>query len=231
MRRWGWVLLGAAVGLTACRREASEDPPPGPATQAAEAAERADREEAQGPYTVTKPKLDAYVGYQRAMLQVQADLVRGLEGLAGAVADGGPGAQGAREATGEVAVQRSMRLIEAKARAEAKAREAAGLSEADVNALGRIVTDVISQRHLAQVMRYDEEIRATEALKAKLPAAQQQELEPRLRTLREQEAGFRGLAEARRRYGDANVDLVLTREAELAKNYREMLEAYGGSQR
>ena len=124
-----------------------------------------------------------------------------------------------------------MQLIEAKARAEAQAREAAGLSEADVNALSRIVTDVISQRHLAQVMRYDEEIRATEALQAKLPEAQREELAPRLKTLREQEAGFSGLAEVRRRHGDANVDAVLGREPDLAKNYRDMLEAYGGSRR
>lgn len=228
MGRWGWVGLAALcslTGLTACEREPAEAAPLPPREQAARAAQRAEQEEAQGPYTVTRPKLDAYVGYQREMLRVQAQLLRGLEGLAGGMADGGTVGADAR------AVERSMKLIETKARAEAQAREAAGLSEADVNALGRVVTDVISQRHLAQVLRYDEELRATEALQAKLPEAQRQELAPRLKTLREQEAGLRGLAELRRRYGDANVDLVLTREAELARNYRDMLEAYGGTRR
>ena len=225
MGRWGWVLLASLMGLAACKREPPAVAPPSPREQAARAAERAAQEEARGPYTVTAGKLDAYVGYQRAMLKVQADLLRGLEGVAGTRVDGGaaPVSPGS--------VERSLKLIEAKARAEAQAREAAALSEADVNALGRIVTDVISQRHLAQVMRYDEEIRATEALQAKLPEAQREELAPRLKTLREQEAGFSGLAEVRRRHGDANVDAVLEREADLAKNYRDMLEAYGGSRR
>ena len=226
MGRRGWVALltvCSLTGLTACKREPAEPAAAGPREQAAQAAERAAQEEGKGPYTVTRPKLDAYVGYQREMLRVQAELRGGLEGLAGGLADGG--AADAR------AVDRSMKLIEAKAQAEAKAREAAGLSEADVNALGRIVTDVISQRHLAQVLRYDEELRATEALQAKLPPAQQQELAPRVRTLREQEAGLRGLAEVRRRHGDANVDVVLTREEDLVQNYREMLEAYGGTRR
>ncbi|MBF5042722.1 hypothetical protein FGE12_09950 [Aggregicoccus sp. 17bor-14] len=230
----GWrgavLLAGALAGvgaLAGCSRGEREAPAPDAREQAARAADRADQEEAEGPYTVTPAKLNAYVGYQRAMLRVQAELVRGLEGLAGGVADGGAGG----EAASSAAVERSMALIQAKARAEAQAREEAGLSEADVNGLGRIVTDVVSQRHLAQVMRYDEELRATEALRQKLPPAQQQELEPKLRALREQDQTLRGLAEVRKRYGDKNVDLVLTREAELEKNYRDMLEAYGGSRR
>jgi hypothetical protein len=42
---------------------------------------------------------------------------------------------------------------------------------------------------------------------------------------------FQKLTDVRREYGDANVDVVLTREDELMKNYQEMLRVFTGTRR
>jgi hypothetical protein len=170
-------------------------------------------------YVVTKQKLDAYVGYQRKLLEAYEALLRDMARVHGRMLDGG----------GEMVadVNAAMKLIESKAKAEEAARKEAGLSEEDVNGIAEVVTAVIGQRQLAQALQTEEELKKLEEMQAKLTPEQREELEPQLAAMRERNEELQKLVEVRRTYGDANVDTVLTREVDLAKNYQDMLNTFG----
>ncbi|QSQ24290.1 hypothetical protein JY651_04800 [Pyxidicoccus parkwayensis] len=219
------VLSGLLVLLafSACKKEEpASGPAPGEAAEQAGGAPAAGEVD-DGPYTVTKEKLDAYVGYQRRMLEVYGSLLKGLQGLGALVDAGTPEAM--------ASAREGLKVVEAKAKAEAEARQQAGLTENDVNGIAEVVTAVISQRQLGRTLQYEEELKKLEALQAKLPPEQQKGLEPQVANMRRQVESFEKLADVRRDYGDANVDVVLTREDDLMKNYQEMLRVFTGTRR
>jgi hypothetical protein len=225
MRRSLWVLW-AVLACSACKKEPpSPAPAPGPVAPAASGAAPTPSETDPGPaggeapstYQVTPEKLGAYVAYQRQLLEAYAALTKEL-----ATAKGKP------DTVGTMAeVNATMKYIEGKAVAEEQARKAAGLSEEDVNGLADVVTAVVSQRQMLQTLQFDEELKKLEALQAKLSQEQQKELAPQIDAMRERVESLRQLTEVRRTYGDANVDTVLTREADLAKNYQDMMSTFG----
>ncbi len=137
-----WVLLA----FSGCKKEeAASRPAPEQADGARAGGPEAGEGEA-GPYVVTKEKLDAYVGYQRQMLEVYGSMLKGLHNLGALVDAGTPEAAASARA--------GLKVVEAKAKAEAEARVAAGLSEADVNGIAEVVTAVISQRQLGRTLQY-----------------------------------------------------------------------------
>lgn len=215
------VLLAGAATLAGCRRE---EPPRTADEAAARAAERAAEaavaEEAEAaPYVVTAAKLDGFVRYQRRMLEGSAQLLATLEAMErGALPDGGA-LTGAAARAG----------LEGKARLEEEARREAGLSPRDVRELSAVVTAVMAQRHLGEALDYGAELERLEAVRAKLPPEQAQALAPQVDALRAREEEFRRLPALRRVHGDANVDAVLAREAELRKNYEALLGLHGGT--
>ncbi|HVG61296.1 MAG TPA: hypothetical protein VNA24_22240, partial [Hyalangium sp.] len=123
-------------------------------------------------------------------------------------------------------VNATMKLIEGKAKAEEAARKEAGLSEEDVNGIADVVTAVIGQRQMVQALHMEEELKKLEEMQAKLTPEQREELAPQVAAMRERVEELEKLTEMRTTYGDANVDLVLTREADLAKNYQDMLSTF-----
>jgi hypothetical protein len=228
MRRSLWVLC-AALAFSACKKGdgteapgASEAARPSAASSEGKQAEGALEPDAEfGPtaYALTKEKLDAYVGYQRKLLDAYEALLTDMAKVHGRLRDGGGEMQADLNA--------SMKLIESKAKAEEAARKEAGLSEVDVNGIAEVVTAVIGQRQLAQALQTEEELKKLEEMQAKLTPEQREELEPQLAAMRERNEELQKLVEVRRTYGDANVDIVLTREADLAKNYQDMLSTFG----
>ena len=228
MRRSLWVLL-VVLAFSACKKDKEAEAPPSmqtaqPSKAASESKQAEDELEPGtefGPsaYVVTKEKLDAYVGYQRKLLEAYEALLRDLAKVPGRMKDG----------SGEMVadINAAMKLIESKAKAEEEARKEAGLSDEDVNGLAEVVTAVISQRQLAQALQTEEELKKLEEMQAKLTPEQREELEPQLAAMRERNEELQKLVEVRRTYGDANVDLVLGREADLAKNYQDMLSTFG----
>ncbi|MCY1034738.1 hypothetical protein OV207_25035 [Corallococcus sp. BB11-1] len=222
---WWW--LPVVLVLCACRKDMDGGSPEaggeGTGTVARLEGEAAPGAEGAGPYTVTKAKLDAYVGYQRKMLEVYGSLMRSLQDMGPLMDAGTPQAL--------EAARSGLKLIERKAQAETDARTAAGLTTDEVNRIAEVVTSVISQRQMGRTLQYEEELKKLEALQARMPAEQQQELAPQVESMRREVESFQKLPEARREFGDANVDVVLTREADLTKNYQDMLKAFAGVRR
>jgi hypothetical protein len=216
MRRLLWVLW--TVGLLAgCRKEEHAQPPAMPAAGTRAGSESQPAPEEDTPYSLTTDKLEAFIGYQRKMLEVHASLAKGMQ-LARAQVESGAALEG----------KAALKALEGKAQAEAKARQEAGLSEEDVNRISALVTEVISQRQLAVTLDLGSELKRLEALQARLEPPQQKELAPQVEEMKRQVEALERLGRLREQYGDASVDLVLTREKELTENYRGLLQAYGG---
>jgi hypothetical protein len=225
MRRSLWV-LSVALFFSSCKKEKTEpvaspleasrtSAAPAPGRQAPEDEPSADA--ATGPYPLTKEKLDAYVGYQRKLLEAYDTLLKDLA----------QAKKASKEGDEQAEVNATMKLIEGKAKAEEVARKEAGLSEEDVNGIADVVTAVIGQRQMVQALQMDEELKKLEEMQAKLTPEQREELAPQVAAMRERVEEIEKLTELRTTYGDANVDLVLTREADLAKNYQDMLSTFG----
>ncbi|MBZ4394994.1 hypothetical protein [Myxococcus sp. AS-1-15] len=223
MRKALWVLAGA-LALSGCKKDgAAGSEAPGVEDAGAAGLDALEAAEVGAAYVVTPEKLTAYVAYQRRMLEVYGSQVKGLQGLGVLVDAGTP------EAMAEV--RAGLKVVEAKAKAEAEARASAGLSVADINGLAQVVTAVIGQRQLGRTLQYEDELRKLEELQQKLPPEQREELAAQVASMRRQVESFQKLTDVRREYGDANVDVVLTREDELMKNYQEMLRVFTGTRR
>jgi hypothetical protein len=228
MRRSLWVLC-VLLGFSACKKEKAQaahrvQEAAGPSAASPEDEQAVEEEDGgleAGPlmYTVTQEKLEAYVGYQRKLLDAYDSLLKDMAKVKVGKVDGGRG-------DGQAEVKATMKLVEGKAKAEEAARTEAGLTEDDVNGIAEIVTAVISQRQLMQAFKYEDDLKKLEEMQAKLTPAQREELAPQLTAMRERIEDLQKLSEVRRTYGDANVDLVLSHEAELTKNYQDMLNTF-----
>ncbi len=228
MRKLLWVLFAAGM-LSGCKKD--EAPAPGReetggaavAGAGASSAEATEPFDDSKPYALTQAKLDAYVGYQRQVLDAYAAMAREFQAAKVRLAAGTLDAQGR-----PVGVSESMKAIESKAESEAMARREAGLSEEDVNRIGSLVMDVITQRHMAAMMDLGGELKKLEEMQARLKPEQQKELAPQIEVMRQRVEETDRLVSVRELHGDANVDLVLSREQDLMRNYQDMLRSFGG---
>ena len=225
MRKVLWVVV--AVGLlSGCKKEepAATAGPRQEAEAGREAAPGAGAEpfDDSQPYVLTREKLDAYVSYQRTVQSAYASVARELQASRARFqeAPGTPAAQGR--------LSESMKAIESKAELEDKARREGGLTEEDVNRIGGVVTDVITQRHMAAMLDLSGELQKLEQMQARLKPEQAAELAPQIDAMRLRLQETEKLAAVRKVHGDANVDLVLTREQDLMANYQDMLRSFGG---
>ncbi|HYO70515.1 MAG TPA: hypothetical protein VEU33_30985 [Archangium sp.] len=227
MRKLLWVLFAAGM-LSGCKKEEAPMPARQSAgTEAGVGSQEAPTEAPEAfddgkPYALTQAKLDAYVGYQRQVLDAYAAMARELQAAKVRLTAGTLDAQGR-----PVGMTESMKAIESKAESEAQARREAGLSEEDVNRIGSLVTDVITQRHMAAMLDLAGELEKLEQMQARLKPEQQKELAPQIELMRERVEETEKLVSVRKIHGDANVDLVLTREQELMRNYQDMLRSFG----
>ena len=230
MRKVLWVVF-AAGWLCGCKKDGAagpERPEPGVAQEAgapareeeAPAEESPEADEDSKPYVLTQAKLDAYVVYQRKVMSSYANLNKELQAAQVRMLGS---AKSQPQSPAE-----AMKAIESKAELESKARHEAGLSEQDVNRLGSLVMDVITQRHMAAVLDLSGELKKLEDMQARLKPEQAAELTPQINALRERVRETEQLASVRKVHGDANVDLVLTREQDLMANYQDMLRSFGG---
>jgi hypothetical protein len=149
---------------------------------------------------LTAGKLDGFLAYERLLRGEPTPSAREVRRLSQA-ADGGAKAledayAGLRQRT---------------ERAQA-VRADAGLTAAEVQALETLTAEVALARAGSGGPELEEALRALEAAKDQLPSEQRAGVERTVKRLREQQERARSLSEVRARWGDAAVDLVLTRE-------------------
>jgi hypothetical protein len=176
-----------------------------------------------GPYRLSAAKLEAFLGYKRAILEAGEPSTAQLRALVRAVDAGEPDA-----------VERAWALLRAQGSRELAARTRAGLSAAEVRAIESMAADVAAARIFARPLGLGKLSEDLAAARNSLPADRRAGVDATLEALREDEARVERLADEREAWGDANVDLLLTREKELVRIYEAQVrgarERLGGTQ-
>jgi hypothetical protein len=210
-----WALIAAAAALSAgCKKEDPARSGAAAGTVRAQAAA-----DASAPLALTPARLEAFVKYQARLVALYDAVLKQRERQGGE-----PGALARLPDGGWVdPVKASLALFEGKAGAEEQARAEAGLSEEEVAQLEPLVAEVISERANARDQDPSESIRKFEAMRDQLSEDQRAPVEEQIAEMRLHHEELMGNAEQRQRYGDAAVDLVLTREAELIRLRKEWI--------
>jgi len=170
------------------------------------------------PFALGREQVDRFVRYQARLVELYDQVLKEREKKKAApiarLPDGGlldP-------------VKVSLQLFEGKARAEEAAREEAGLSLADVRQIEPIVAEVINERQNARDEGVEGALQQYEAMRDKLPEDQRKALEEQIRDLKADHDQRFGNVEQRQKFGDAAVDAVLGREADLARLRKEWVK-------
>jgi len=149
---------------------------------------------------LTAGKLDGFLAYERLLRGEQTPSAREVRRLSQA-ADGGA-----------KALEEAYAGLEQRTERAQAVRVDAGLSAAEVQALETLTAEVALARAGSGGPELEEALRALETAKDQLPVEQRAGVERTVARLRAQQERARTLSEVRARWGDAAVDLVLTRE-------------------
>ncbi len=154
-------------------------------------------EAADAPLKLTDEKLASYVGYQRRMLEVYATR------LDAGGADLAP-------------------VVEA----EEKARRQSGLQRRELSEIDQMVRAVIGQRVYGGAVPGDDSLERMRAVQSKLSGQGREEVAKSIAELERSREELVRLADPRRRFGDANVDLLLAHEAELTRLWKQTMATF-----
>lgn len=218
LQKLRWAIAFAAL-LGCHRKEPRSDGDPIEATGlAALNPEIADKGNIPAGFALNRQKLDRYLDYQRRLVPIYSELMKGMS-------QGGPASTGAsgRAATTSPESGATLKRL---AIDEERAREASGLSTQELEAIDRIVRDVIGRRLYGGTAVEEESVHRMEMMKAKLPTQLQAETGRAIDEIRKSQESVKWLKGEREKYGSSNVDLVLSREAELAQTWRATLGAF-----
>ncbi len=163
-----------------------------------------------GPYRLTAAKLEAFLEYKQLLLQGGEPSSAQLRELLQAVDAGEPGA-----------VQRAWSVLSAQGQREAAARQRTALSAAEVRLIESMAADVAAARLFTHPLGLGKLSDDLAAARSSLPADKREAVDATLAALREDEARVEHLADEREAWGDANVDLLLSREKQLVRLYEE----------
>ncbi|HYV45633.1 MAG TPA: hypothetical protein VFA20_12275 [Myxococcaceae bacterium] len=197
------VVALAAVVAVGCKKDAPAAPSP---QRAAEVSP-----DAGARFPLTRDQVDRFVKYQTRLVELYDQVLKQREHEKAAPI--------ARLPDGGVAdpVKVSLQLFEAKAKAEEQARTGAGLSIQELRGIEPIVAEVINERTNARDENVEAAIQQYQAMRDKLPEDQRKPVEEQLADLKsDHERRFKNV-DQREKFGDAAVDAVLTREADLAR--------------
>jgi hypothetical protein len=157
---------------------------------------------------LTSVRLEAYMAYQARMVEVWQRML---------AAPGG---------------KQQLEALMVHARAEAQAREDSGLTEAELGRLDVLVSEVLARRSAARATEAEkglEQLTQLQKLQYQLPADQQAALARSVEELKLAHEAQVALTDERRRFGSANVDLVLAKEAQLAASWERFVAVVGGA--
>lgn len=212
----GTALVAAALCLAGgCKREPAEPQVPGTSAVAPAAADSGVAS------ALTREQVDRFVKYQSRLVELYDQVLSQREREKAAPI--------ARLTDGGVAdpVKVSLQLFQGKAKAEEAARAEAGLSLEDIRRIEPIVAGVINERSNARADDVAAVIKQLQALRDKLPEEKRQPVEDQIREVEEDHRHRDGNVEQRQEYGDAAVDAVLTREADLTRLRTEWVKRIG----
>jgi hypothetical protein len=165
-----------------------------------------------GAYRLTSVKLDAFLTYKRALLEEGEPSAAQLRELLHAVDTKEP-----------EAVERAWTVLHAQGAREAAARARTGLTSTEVRLIESMAADVAAARVFVRPLGLGKLFEDLAAARNSLPPERRAAVDATLEALQEDEARVEHLADERAAWGDANVDLLLTREKELVRLFETQL--------
>lgn len=159
-------------------------------------------------YVLTPETLKRYLGYQQRMVEVYGATLEAMRALD-------------RSADGPSSD--ALSALRENAESEEAARTALGLSARDVEVIDEMVAAVVTKRSLARTLQYEEALQTMALLRDSLPPEKRAAIEETMKEMRRQHEVLTGLPEERRKYGAANVELLLTEEAALTRNHDALI--------
>lgn len=167
---------------------------------------------------VTEEELKKFIVYQSKVTELTREALKELKERTGKI----------QKAGGLPQTMETAKLYEAfvnrKEEIDQKAEEASGLKTADAEHVRELVFDVINARKFAGAAELDKTLAQAKSALKNMNPEQRIEAEEDLKELEAQVKSLHNAGDARDRFGDKNVDLVLAHEAELAQVYEDTLE-------
>jgi hypothetical protein len=208
------LLLAVLLTLAACTKESPPAAAPAVPARPPPVARPAPTEPSQ-PYALDADKLERYLQYQRAATRASVDALKRIGSV-------GPDAG---TLTALTAVGGS--LNDQKEGIDS-ARKASGLSEEEIRAIAPMVGDLSSRFVVATSFDQTSLIKSMEEQVAHAPPQAKAQMEKTVADMKASLEKQQSLAEERKKYGDANVDLLLSKKEDLIKAYKESLGVLGG---
>ncbi len=198
----GCVRRIAALIALALAMACTKEPPSTTGVLAAEDPEGSmPSDAAPPPMKLTVGKLSSYLAYQCRMVELYALRL-------------------------DAGTTRASPTVPKLAEAEEEARSQSGLERAELTAIEQMVREVIGKRLYGATPPGDDSLERMRALQAKLSGERREELAKSIAELEKTRDDFARLTEERRKYGDANVNLLLAREAELTRAWKEKMSTF-----
>lgn len=111
----------------------------------------------------------------------------------------------------------------ARAERDEAALKASGLTDEQLARIDEMVSTVVARRMVMQLAGNPQFQPDMAAMAQALNAEQKQRMEEALVVFRQQQQAAKDLLEERKRFGSKNIDVLLTREAEVTKAWSEMM--------
>jgi hypothetical protein len=103
------------------------------------------------------------------------------------------------------------------------ALKASGLTDAQVTFIDELISAVVARRMVTQLAANPEFLPDMNAMQNTLNDEQKKRMAEAMAAFKQQQNDAKDLTEERKRYGSKNVDVLLSREAELTKVWSEMM--------
>ena len=206
--------LVLVLPVCACKKE----PPPRAAPPARPTATRAPPAQPPAPskpYVLEADHLDRYIDYQRKVIRASRDALQSIAKI-------GPDA-----GTVSTLVQ-SGGALRSQGNAMETARKESGLSQEDIHAIEPMVKDVTTEWMAAQTIDQNNMIRTLEDQVAHAPRDVRAQMEKTVNDLKAEQEARTKLTKEREKYGDANVDVLVSRKDALLQLFQEALGILSG---
>jgi len=208
----GAVLVLASVG---CRKE-SPAPPARPAmTSPRPSSAPASPPEPATPYVLDAAKLDRYIDYQRRVIAASREA---LQNIAKVGADAGTFS----------ALSQTSGALKQQGNAVDAALKESGLSKEDVHAIEPMVSDVTAELMASETMNQMNIIKTLEDQMQRVPPEARAQMEKTVKQMKDEQDSRAKLSKERAKYGDANVDLLVSKKDALVQLFKDSLALLSG---
>ena len=213
-----WLFASVALGSgnIGCQKKAAPAPSPpgahqGPATTAAPSSPTAPAK----PFVLDESKLERYIQYQRKVILASRDAIQSIARI---------GSDAGTLST----LSQTRGALKGQGEAIDAAQMESGLSKDEIHAIEPMVHDVTSELMANETLKQTGVVKMIEEQMAHAPPEARAQLEKTLADMKAQQEEQTKLTKERQKYGDANVDVLVSRKDELIQLFKEAMGVLSG---